>query len=426
MIVNNNPDSLTIIEETIASWGFPTLIAADSQKAAKLFKKGAETEQYPGLIIIDEKIGAADGIATMHSLRKKCNKPQLPFLLLTSLPAYNKAAKKCLEIPKCCCLIKPATQRELRQALTNALSTTTPASCSERKDFSPDKIAPGNPLRILLVEDNQINSELALIILEQAGHQVTLAENGIEALKALGKSTYDAVLMDVQMPVLDGLGATALIRQCEQEVPPALMAGHEQLLKKLTKKLKGKHVPIIAMTAHALEDDQKRCLEAGMDKYLSKPFIPEQVIAILNEVTGSPDNPQHPPSPPPTNCQTAAERKQDQTIRKIKIHLASAYHLSPAKINHLLAASSQALTTHLQEAENAITNDDADAVSHTAHTLKGMLLNLGLNNLAELAARIETNQKRQGEVTACTAQFAAIRRELSPLLETFAHFAAKE
>ena len=426
MIVNNNPDGLSITRETIASWGLPTLTASNRLNAAKLLKKSTKDDNQPCLIIIDEKIGTANGVATMNALRKKSEDPKLPFLLLTALPAYNKTVDKCHGLENAVCLPKPATQRELSSALTRLLNKSGCKKYNEQDHLAPDRDAASRNLRILLVEDNQINSELAQIILERAGHRVTLAENGFEALTLLSQATFDVVLMDIQMPLMDGICTTRLIRQCEQKISPKSIEGHKQLLNRLTKKLDGIHIPIIAMTAHAMEDDQNRCIEAGMDRYVSKPFIPEQVLSILSEVTGSQDNTAGQPASARNADATDDGKEQNVTIQQIKTHLATAYRLPPTKINQLLVASSQVLETHLQETERALGKEDANAVTHSAHTLKGILLNLGIKNLAELAARIETNQKRKGEVTACIDQFSALQRELKPLLNTFSKLQAEE
>lgn len=120
------------------------------------------------------------------------------------------------------------------------------------------------PLKILLAEDNLVNQNLAVAILKKLGHTVTVADNGEEALTALEKNTYDLVIMDIQMPKIDGLEATKAIRKREQQT--------------------GQHLPIIAMTAHAIKGDRERCLSAGMDEYISKPIHIEELQAVLSTV----------------------------------------------------------------------------------------------------------------------------------------------
>ena len=123
-------------------------------------------------------------------------------------------------------------------------------------------------LRVLLAEDNAFNQKLAVRLLEKPGHSVTVANDGVQAVAAVKEGEFDVVLMDVQMPNMSGLEATAAIRALERDT--------------------GKHVPIVAMTAHAMKGDQDRCLEAGMDAYVSKPIRPDHVMDVIAQVTSAP------------------------------------------------------------------------------------------------------------------------------------------
>lgn len=139
-------------------------------------------------------------------------------------------------------------------------------------------------LSILLVEDNPVNQELAKMILTSAGHQVEVADDGLESLMMLTKKSFDAIIMDVQMPNMDGITASRIIRCCEKGESTYLDVITTELAAQLTAKLINKHIPIIAMTANAMKGDREECLAAGMDDYLTKPFQPEQIHAALNRV----------------------------------------------------------------------------------------------------------------------------------------------
>ena len=143
---------------------------------------------------------------------------------------------------------------------------------------------PSHSLNILLVEDNQFNQDLATIVLEKEGHTVNAAMNGLEALELLTNKCFDLILMDVQMPELDGMTATKHIRQCEQDTS-STKTEHQDLLRRLRARIKGKHVPIIAMTAHSMSGDREKCLESGMDDYVTKPFKPDELFAVFRRVT---------------------------------------------------------------------------------------------------------------------------------------------
>ena len=140
------------------------------------------------------------------------------------------------------------------------------------------------PLSILLAEDNGFNMELATIILENEGHAVVGARNGREALEQLARNSFDLVLMDVQMPEMDGIAATRYIRQCEQGAPFAIADNNRALFRILGERLRNKHLPVVAMTAHAMRGDREMCLAAGMDEYVTKPFNPDEVFAALHRV----------------------------------------------------------------------------------------------------------------------------------------------
>ncbi|MDH3394001.1 MAG: ATP-binding protein, partial [Desulfobulbaceae bacterium] len=141
----------------------------------------------------------------------------------------------------------------------------------------------GQSLNLLLVEDNFINQELARVVLEQEGHQVTTAENGHQALEILTNESFDVVIMDVQMPKMDGITATTLIRQCENETD-TFFKDKDELLRNLNRKICGGHMVIVAMTAHAMAGDREKCLNAGMDEYITKPFVPEDFLAALQRL----------------------------------------------------------------------------------------------------------------------------------------------
>ncbi|MCW5211747.1 response regulator [Desulfobulbus sp. TB] len=147
----------------------------------------------------------------------------------------------------------------------------------------PEKL--GVNLNILLVEDNLFNQQLIKILFEKNGHSVTLAFNGLECIKLLSENDYSVVVMDIQMPVMDGIEATKYIRGCEQG---RFYVGnqYEEELIKLRSRCQGKYTPIVALTAHAMSEDREKCLQAGMDDYLTKPFRPDKDFLVINRVVG--------------------------------------------------------------------------------------------------------------------------------------------
>jgi CheY-like chemotaxis protein/HPt (histidine-containing phosphotransfer) domain-containing protein len=241
------------------------------------------------------------------------------------------------------------------------------------------------------VEDNEANRELGTIILESSGQKVLVAENGLRALEHLCEKTFDVILMDVQMPEMDGITATRVIRAMERgSEPDVKLSG--QLLGRLGKKISGKYIPIIAMTAHAMDSDRNRCLNAGMDAYLTKPFQPEQVMEALQKfaATGNQVLPED-----DMEIERADKEQGNSTgakesiIETVKHHLANTYTLNPDQVRQMLSTSAASMTVHLDKVKQGLKDDDFMAVCTAAHALKGNLLNLGLARCAELAKRME-------------------------------------
>jgi CheY-like chemotaxis protein len=189
-------------------------------------------------------------------------------MMLTSAGQRGDAAR-CLELGISAYLTKPVSQSELREAIFMLLdqkATESPAGGLITHHAIHEKHAESS-LKILVAEDNLVNQKLAVRMLEKRGHKITVASNGLEALAALETGAFDLVLMDIQMPEMDGFEATAAIRDSERGT--------------------NKHQPIIAMTAHAMKGDEQRCLDAGMDGYLAKPIRGEELSALLDSFPGN-------------------------------------------------------------------------------------------------------------------------------------------
>jgi two-component system sensor histidine kinase/response regulator len=202
-----------------------------------------------------------DGFGLVERIRETASFSQIAIVMLTSAGHRGDAAR-CRELQLAGYLVKPARRSELHDAIVRALGTLQqrPEAGSEirrpRENVNADK-----PLRILVAEDNVVNQKLITRLLEKRGHEVWLVENGREALDALESSSFDLVLMDVQMPVLDGLETVRLLRRRETGIPF--------------------HQRVIALTAHAMKGDLDRCFAAGMDGYLSKPISPQELDLTL-------------------------------------------------------------------------------------------------------------------------------------------------
>jgi two-component system sensor histidine kinase/response regulator len=262
LIVDDNQTNLRILETMLTRWGMrTTLVSGGEQALVQVFAALKEQDPY-ALVLTDMHMPKMNGFTLIERLRQIPELATATIMMLTSA-GHQGDASRCKDLEVAAYLLKPIRQAELREAITRVLGA------RKQKDLAPlitrfslaASQAPAITLRVLLAEDNAVNRMLATRILEKKGHTVVATVNGIEALAALKDCQFDLVLMDVQMPEMDGFDATAAIR--------------------LKEKTTGRHQPIVAMTAHAMKGDEERCLAAGMDGYLSKPIRQDELDAIL-------------------------------------------------------------------------------------------------------------------------------------------------
>ena len=259
LIVDDNPTSRKILEEVLASWGMrPATV--DSATGGFAYLKTNPCD----VILLDSDMPSIDSLEWMYRQAGPARMRSVIVMLTSN--GYHDRAVRCRELGTAASLVKPLRKSELAKAISAILY---PDQQQEEEKRPPAEVpaATTGPLKILLAEDNVVNQKLAMRLLEKAGHQVSVAENGKEALRYLENDSFDLVLMDVQMPEMDGLTATRAIREKENG--------------------NGRHLPIIAMTAHAMKGDRERCLEAGMDEYLSKPINARELHQTISQVLSS-------------------------------------------------------------------------------------------------------------------------------------------
>ena len=259
LVVDDNATNRRILHELLQRWGAVTTLA-DSAEAALARLEDASTRQQPyQLVLLDVLMPGADGFSVAERLRAGPLMAGATILMLTSDHRTEHVAR-CRELGVGGYLIKPVSQSTLLDAIGTALGA---GSVSGGSTPAAHPVAP-TALRVLVAEDNPVNQHYLMHLLKKEGHTVTLAHNGKEAVAACKRDTFDVVLMDVQMPEMDGFEATAAIRASE----PA----------------DGRRIPIIALTANAMKGDRERCLDAGMDGYLSKPISPTEIREALSSL----------------------------------------------------------------------------------------------------------------------------------------------
>ncbi len=285
----------------------------------------------------------------------------------------------------------------------------------QEADFSLEEPAPQRHYHILLVEDNPANQDLARIVLCKQGHQVTIADNGIQALEKLCETVPDVILMDVQMPLLDGLQTTRFIRCCEQGATlPDI--DNPTLGAKLTPCLAGRHIPIIAMTAHAMTGDREQCLQIGMDAYITKPIQPKALFQALDTHIKHPDFPKE-KQPEPEPAQKSFPKADGQTLyQQASSHLQKTYGLEQQQINQMLAVSVESLRQGMEAAHKALQANALPEVARALHKIKGTLLGLGLTQQIELAQQLE-HQARQNNSTHLQQQLDTLHLSLQALFQ---------
>jgi two-component system, sensor histidine kinase and response regulator len=264
LVVEDNHTNRRILEGLLTRWGMrSTLVEAGLRGLAELAAAYEAGDPY-ALIVTDMHMPQMDGFGFIERVRKGFVTPSCPVIILSSAAQHGDAAR-CQELQVESRLNKPARQSDLYEAIVRSLGALgAGGECQSDAPSLPVVTTPASRLRVLLAEDNHVNQRLGIRLLENRGHQVTLASNGREAVEALKEASYDLVLMDVQMPEMDGIEATLAIRAYE-----AAIGGRQH---------------IVALTAHAMKGDEKRCYEAGMDGYLSKPIRPAELDELLTKL----------------------------------------------------------------------------------------------------------------------------------------------
>jgi PAS domain S-box-containing protein len=265
LIVDDNRTNRRILEGMLKRWDMKTTSVEDGEEALVQLSSAQNAGEPYALVLTDMHMPKMDGFSLIEEIRQRRELSAAIIMMLTSAGHRGDGAR-CQELGVAAYLLKPIRQSELREAIARVLGApaqkgaiplVTRYSLQDARD-------PQTILSVLVAEDNAVNQLLATRLLEKRGHRVVMTANGREALEALVKDRFDLVLMDVQMPEMDGLQATVALREKEKE------------------KGDGFHQPVIALTAHAMKGDQERCLTAGMDGYLTKPIAPQELDAILD------------------------------------------------------------------------------------------------------------------------------------------------
>ena len=389
LVVDDNATNRRILEEQLRSWGMrPTTVDGGPAALTALHQAMQEGRPFP-LVVLDAHMPSMDGFSVAAQIKQSPALTHATIMMLTSGGQSSDAAR-CRELGITSYLTKPINQLELLNALCTVLQSASVAAHAAARLQIPSQTQRQRPLRILLVEDNVVNQRLTVWMLHKWGHSVVVASNGTAALAALACETFALVLMDVQMSDMDGLTTTATIRAQEQTT--------------------GAHVPIIALTAHAMQEDREQCLAAGMDAYLSKPLQAQQLFQLIDRLV---------PGTVPmsemagASAPSGAVFDQHATLARVQGDreiLQEVVQLFCAETPELLAAM-----------RAAITRGDSQALQRAAHALKGTVRSFGAQAAGDAALRLEV-MGRSGDLTHAALAGAALEQAVADLERALAVF----
>ena len=384
-IVDDHPIGSRIIQDMFMNWGFPAKVCDDFKKAVADFTVAARNSHTSGFVVVSQQLLGEEGFALLEDLKK--HRSSVPSVIFLTMGNNEIHCERCEEFGRAFCLSKPVSLGGMLHNIQEIIAgNVCYASGKQRQRTWQAELPEHTPLRILLVEDSVVNQELGCIILERAGHKIKVAGTGLEALNVLAEEDVDLILMDVQMPEMDGLTAASVIRQCELGETPDII-GSEAIIAQIQINYANGRIPILAMTAHAMAGDRERCLAAGMDGYITKPFQPDEVLALLQSHA---DNLVR-KDPVLFNSEEGALGEDDVVVDlgKIEEHLARTYKLPVEKIDQLIQSSKVVLGEYLHEIDEACKQNNMQEVGLVAHKLKSALANLGLAYLSVQVHQLE-------------------------------------
>ncbi len=390
LVVDDNATNRLILHEMLTRWGMkPTAVEGGREALAALDKARGDGVPF-ALVLLDGMMPEMDGFTLAERIRGNSELVGATLMMLSSANRREDAAR-CEALDVASYLTKPVRQSTLLDAIMTALG---PSLSLEGRTPSTSRPVPGGglrPLRLLLAEDNAVNQRLAVGVLEKRGHHVVVVGNGREALAALDRESFDAVLMDVQMPEMDGFEATAAIRARESPI--------------------GVHTPIIAMTAHAMKGDRERCLAEGMDSYVSKPLRPQELFDVLEQLV------------PATTLDPAATGSAAEPAAPLpSFDLASALERVDGDVELMKELAGLFLDDcpqRMAEIQQAILRRDTTGLRTSAHTLRGSVANFGAPAAAEAARRLET-AGRDGDWGDVEPAWAALEEAIAGLTPALA------
>ena len=387
LVVDDNSTNRRILQETLKRWEVSsTEVEGGEQALAELMSAQQGGHPYQ-LILTDMHMPKMDGFTLVEQIRHRPGLGLMAIMMLTSA-AHRGDAERCRSLGITSYLFKPIRRVELLSAILAALGQNSmnlePTTPTLQKPATQSKV-----LNILLAEDNRVNQLVASRILEKIGHGIMIANNGAEALALIAANSFDLVLMDIQMPQMDGLTATKTLRL--QETATRI------------------HLPIIAMTAHAMKGDRERCLEAGMDGYVSKPINTKELeLAIAHVMRGAGAD----------FRAGARESIETSTVKSVALdvkQLLSRLGGDEKLLHEVVEVFIDDAPKHVEALRGALGQGDAEAVESIAHSIKGELGYLGIAKVSQKARELE-EMGRKHDLEQASRIFPSFEAEVSAIV----------
>ncbi len=384
LVVDDNATNRLVLQEMLRSWQMkPTCVANCSAAMESLTCAADRGSPFP-LVVLDAHMPGNDGFYLAAEIQQNPKLTGVVIMMLTSSDQPEEITR-CRQLGVAAYLVKPVKRDELLKSMTLAMNRSHQTE-SSRTTNTDAPAGVGSALRVLVAEDNYVNQRVVVKMLEGWGHTAVVAEDGAAALAATEYDHFDLILMDVQMPVMSGFEATTRIRTREEKdcLP---------------------HMPIIAMTAHAMKGDRERCLEAGMDDYLSKPIQKASLRAVIDNLLQVPAQEGRDQRQAGEACVVAPEGLDPETL---------------AEVIELLLQQCPQLVSKI---EGAINCRDGRALQAAAHSLKGSVSNFGMQTVRQILQELETLGSA-GDLDPANEILGRLKRELvhmEPALKSLVH-----
>src|SRR5580700_5473428 len=399
LVVDDNSTNRKILEEMIANWRMKPVAAPNGPAAMEALQRAHKNGTPFRLVLLDGHMPGMDGFEVAARVKQDPQLHGAEVILLTSAGRSEDVARA-KAVGVAAALSKPVKQSELWDAIVTALNV---PGQQKTRGASPSAAArtrarARRPLRVLLAEDNPVNQEVALRLLERRGHSVIVAENGKQALTAIERHKFDLVLMDVQMPEMGGLEATQLIREKEKST--------------------GEHLPILAMTAHAMQGDRERCIAAGMDGYLAKPIDPKSFLqtveGISQQVTQSETGGQQSEAREGSTDQASVGRGAGGRALDVTA-LLEWFSGNRKLLRSIVKTFRDDCPQMMARIRSALAANDANLLADGAHALKGSVGNFGPTAALDTIREME-KIARQGKLDGAWELYATLEDEIALLL----------